>query len=87
MQFFRNFDALNGVAGEILPADTVGACIGPSSHSTPVVIMSRYRDNVYFAMVGISPLLEAPILFLIEKLTEVLYGIPLQWEPHGQVTT
>ena len=67
MQFFRNFDALNGVDGEILSADTLGACAGPSSQSIPVVIMSRYRDNVYFAMVGISPFLEAPILFVIEK--------------------
>ena len=73
--------------GEILSADTVGACAGPSSHSTPVVIMSRYRDNVYFALVGISPLPEAPDLFIIKKLTEVLYRIPLKWEPHGQVTT
>ena len=87
MQFFRNFDALNGVVGEILSADTLGACAGPSSQSTPVVIMSKYRDNVYFAMVGISPLLEAPILFVIEKISEVLYSIPLKWEPHGQVTT
>ena len=74
MQFFRN--ALNGVVGEILSADTLGACAGPSLQSTPVVIMSRYRDNVYFAMVGISPLLEAPILFIIEKIPEVLYSIP-----------
>ena len=49
--------------------------------------MSRYRDNVYFAMVEISPLLEAPILFIIEKVTEVLYSIRLKWEPHSQVTT
>ena len=78
MQFFRNFDALNGVVGEILSADTVGACASPPSQSTPVVIMSRYRDNVHFTMVGISPLLEAPILFIMEKLTEVLYSIPLK---------
>ena len=31
--------------------------------------------------------LEAPILFIIEKLTAVLYSIQLKWEPHGQVTT
>ena len=87
LQFFRNFDALNGVMVEILSADTVGACAGPSSQSTPVVIMSTYRDNADFAMVAISPLLEASILFIIEKITELLYSIPLKWEPHGQVTT
>ena len=46
MQFFRNFDALNGVVGEILSADTVGACAGPSSQSTPVVIISRPSRHV-----------------------------------------
>ena len=87
MQFFRNFDALNGVVGEILSAETEGVDTGPSSQSRPVVIMSRYRDNIYFAMAGISPFLEAPTLFLIEQLTAVLYNIPLKWEPHGSVTT
>ena len=87
MQFFRNFDALNGVVGEILSAEAEGVDTGPSSQSRPVVIMSRYRDNIYFAMAGISPFLEAPTLFLIEQLTAVLYNIPLKWEPHGSVTT
>ena len=45
----------------------------------------RGRSRQNFAMLGISPLLEAPILFIIEKITEVLYSIPLKWEPHGQV--
>ena len=30
MQFFRKFDALNGVVREILSAATVGACVGPT---------------------------------------------------------
>ena len=67
MQLFWNFDALNGIVGEILSADIVGACAGPSSQSMPVVIMSRYRDNIYFAMVGISPFLEAPSVFLLNN--------------------
>ena len=35
----------------------------------------------------IHPRAQAPILFVIEKITEVLYSIPLKWEPHGQITT
>ena len=55
MKFFENFEALNGVVGEILSAVKVRACAGPMPLSQPVVIMSRYRDNIYIALVGISP--------------------------------
>ena len=87
MKFFENFDALNGVVGEILSVVKVGACAGPMPLSQPVVIMSRYRDNMYIALVGISPCFAAPLTFIIEQMTSIIYGIPLKWEPHGDVTT
>ena len=72
MQFFQNFDALNGIVGEILSADIFGACAGPSSQSMPAVVMSRYRGHIYFATVGISPFIEATVCFPIEQLTSSL---------------
>ena len=87
MKFFENFEALNGVVGEILSAVKLGACVGPIPLSQPVVFMSRYRDGIYIALVGISPYFAAPLAFIIEQMTTIVYGIPLKWEPHGDVTT
>ena len=87
MKFFENFDALNGVVGEILSAVQMCACAGPMPPSQPAVIMSRYRDNIYIALVGISPCFVAPLTFIIEQMTFIIYGIPLKLEPHGYVTT
>ena len=87
MKSFESFDALNGKVGEILSTVKMAACAGPMPLSQPVVIMSRYRDNIYVALVGISPCFAAPLTFIIEQMTSIIYGIPLKWEPHGDVTT
>ena len=84
MQGFQNLDALNGVVGEILSAATLGACASPKPLPQLVVILSTYRDNIYIALVAVSPCYEAPLTFLIEQLTTVIYGIPMKWEPHAR---
>ena len=87
MKLFENFEALNGVVGEIVSTVTVGACAGPMPLLQPIVILRGYKDTIYIALVGISPCFVAPLMFIIERMTTIIYGKPLKWERHGDVTT
>ena len=51
----------------------------------PLVIISRYRDNVYILVCGVHET-EYPVLrCAISAFLSVLYGIKLQWGPNGAV--
>ena len=60
----------------------------PCLPSEPVVLFGRYVDNVCIGVVGIednSQLFHSLTRFL-EVFLNTVYGIPMKWEPVGNVT-
>ena len=77
--FFLNCAPLRSVVGEILQPTTEG----PEPYPFPLVLVSRYRDNIYILVCGVHET-EYPILrCALSALLAVLYGIKLKWEPEG----
>ena len=54
---------------------------------TPAVIISRFRDNVYIAVISINPVVIPRVKKAVMPLLVVLYGLPLKWEPHTEGVT
>ena len=54
---------------------------------TPAIIISRFRDNVYIAVISINPVMIPGIKKAVMTLLNVLYGLPLKWEPHTEGVT
>ena len=49
----------------------------------PLVIISRYRDNIYICLANVPPSVSGAIAHAISILLHSIYGIRLKWEPHG----
>jgi len=49
----------------------------------PMILLSRYRDNIYFALANMPVDLRPSVRFGISDLLRFVYNIPLKWEPHG----
>lgn len=50
---------------------------------TPFVLISRYTDNIYLCVGNCSPTLTEMVKVAVTSLLHSVYGIRLQWEPHG----
>jgi hypothetical protein len=46
------------------------------------VILSRFRDNLYIALIGLGGDLLLAVLLALETLLLLIYGIPMKWEKH-----
>ena len=75
-------DPTVGVSG--LPSDVL---TDDSETRAPVVLFSRYRDNVYIAFINIPEILSSQVRRLIAIVLQQIYKIPLKWEPHGVAVT
>ena len=54
---------------------------------TPMVLFSRYRDNVYIAFVNVLEVLSDRVRDAVAVVLQQIYKIPLKWEPHGRSVT
>ena len=55
----------------------------PSCSGKPVILLSRFMDNVYVAFCGIPPALFEACATFVRLFLDTLYQIPMKWEPHG----
>ena len=89
--FLKGFDPLGSVVGEcaagLIPSrdGQTGQRHYPSPRIGPLVLLSRYRDNVYIILVGIPPKFNAAVKWCIFCLLNVGYGIPMKWEKHSSM--
>ena len=78
--FFQNCTPLQCVVGEALDTGLSDLVDG---YPLPLVIISRYRDNIYIVVCGVHET-EYPVLkCAISAFLSVLYGIKLKREPQG----
>ena len=79
--FLRDVKPLYSIVSEII-ADK-----GPQPRFVhdpfPLVIISRYRDNIYICLANVPPSASGAIAHAISILLHSIYGIRLKWEPHG----
>ena len=89
--FFREVNILDAVVAEA-KRGWAGWCHRPGEEApytsdTPSVIISRFRDNVYIAVISVNPDAVWRIREGVMVLLEILYGVPLKWEPHTEGVT
>ena len=85
-EFLKCFDPLQGVVGEVLGPPVLSS--GDSGTAPlPLVLLSRYRDNLYIVFANLPDHLLSHVQFAVASLLPTIYGIPLKWEPHGDVVT
>ena len=88
-EFFKCFDPLQGVVGEILnppvcPLQTADQFQRLSGFPPrPFVLLSRYRDNIYMAFANIPRPIRPAVQFACAALLRTIYQLPLKWEEHG----
>ena len=89
--FFQEFNVLDSVVAEANWgwggwSHRVGEGKKRTS-DTPAVIISRFRDNVYIAVISINPVMIPRVKKAVMTLLVVLYGLPLKWESHTDGVT
>ena len=78
--FLQTLDPLQAVMGELL---TPAPWASPGDQTgNPLVLMSRYRDNIYLSLCNIPPHVRTQVLHALQVMLRQIYGIPLKWEPH-----
>ena len=50
---------------------------------TPIVMMSRYKDNIYLAFIHVPDDLIVSVKRALVVRLKRIYPIPMKWEPHG----
>ena len=82
--FFGKLNTLPRILGECLRQECDPAL--PPSGSCPqqqLILLSRYRDNIYICLLNASNEELGLLRNIIELLLHSTYGIKLKWEPHG----
>ena len=83
-EFFKCFDPLQGVVGEILnppvcPLQTADQFQRLSGFPPrPFVLLSRYRDNIYMAFANIPRPIRPAVQFACAALLHTIYQLPLK---------
>ena len=96
--FLQKLDPLQAVMGEVVAPEpwtpSVSTCLfegdgsgGEDDTPTPIVLFSRYRDNVYIAFINVPPCMNSQVCSSVAVVLRCIYGIPLKWEPHGTSVT
>ena len=95
-EFMQKFDCLQAVMGEVCTPEpwALPNCNAPPSPGsplptdatdpTPVVLFSRYRDNIYIASINVPSHLREDVRTAVAAVLGAIYKIPLKWEPHGE---
>ena len=98
-EFLQKLDPLHVVMGEVVTPQPwtpplASACLyedvtGPRDGNAPmpVVLFSRYRDNVYIAFVNVPECMHDCVRDSVAVVLRQIYGIPLKWEPQGTSVT
>ena len=77
--FLQTLDPLQAVMGELL---TPAPWASPDDQTgNPLVLTSRYRDNIYLSLCNIPPHVRTQVLHALQVMLRQIYGIPLKWEP------
>ena len=82
--FFSQSKTLPPILGECIKHD--GTPTPPPSRSCPehqLILVSRYRDNIYICILNARDDKLSILQNIIELLLLNTYGIKLKWEPHG----
>ena len=83
--FFRELDPMDSVVSETRqgwwgwarrPADPE-----PPASSSPRVLLSRFRDNIYIVFMNILQPLLPTVRRAVMCFLQCLYRVPLKWEP------
>ena len=80
--FFIGFKSLQGWQGKSKQGHTL-VCL--RTVASPMVLFSRYRDNVYLACLNIPAKSKNALDAALACLLRHLYGIKLKWEPHNRL--
>ena len=83
--FFSQLQPISSILSESIKIDlqrTSGtACIPP----LPIILLSRYRDNIYISLLNLSLSETAMAKIVISALLNSIYGIRLKWEQHTDI--
>ena len=80
--FFKEVSILSSVVSESLNPHTVPPHPSTQPHEpVPVILMSRYPDNIYIMLLNIAEGLVPIVKTFATTLLHTTYGIRLKWEP------
>ena len=84
-EFFRELDPMDFVVSEARRG-WWGWATRPSDPAVPVsttpgILFSRFRDNIYIIFMNIHPALFPRVRHAAKHFLDCLYGVPLKWEP------
>ena len=58
---------------------------GNSNPETGVMLVSRYRDNIYLLLLNVQSELIEQVKTFVSLFLHKVYNLKLKWEPHGEV--
>ena len=84
-EFFRELDPMDFVVSEARRG-WWGWATRPSDPAVPIstspgILFSRFRDNIYIIFMNIHPALFPRVRHAAKHFLDCLYGVPLKWEP------
>ena len=82
--FFRNYDHLLGVIGELKCLQSEPP---PHFPAVPLILLSRFKDNLYIVCLHIPAHLKSLVREALSVLLHLVYGVKLKWELHHAVAT
>ena len=84
-EFFSHLQPISSILGESIKVDGLKATDIASVPPMPIILMSRYRDNIYLTFLNLTAQETAVAKILISSLLHCIYGIALKWETHGEL--